>query len=80
RGMRHGYFGIRRRKVILQFGTVFVRCLPDESCVIKRSFQFELKGTLYYTGFVWETPDKYGAELENDFPAPDTKVTMAHAT
>ncbi|WP_095093715.1 hypothetical protein [Pseudomonas sp. Irchel 3A5] len=43
-------------------------------------FQFELNGTLYYTGFVWETPDKYGAELENDFPAPDTKVTMAHAT
>ncbi|QXG49965.1 hypothetical protein [Pseudomonas viridiflava] len=43
-------------------------------------FQFELNGTLYYTGFVWETPDKYGAGLENDFPAPDTKVTMAHAT
>lgn len=43
-------------------------------------FQFELNGTLYYTGFAWETPEKFGAELENHFPAPGTKVTISHAT
>jgi len=43
-------------------------------------FQFELGGTTYYTGFAWETPELYGAERENYIPAPDTKVTLAHAT
>jgi|GEM_PF-230657 len=43
-------------------------------------FQFELNGTTYYTGFAWETPELYGAERESHFPAPDTKVTLTHAT
>ena len=43
-------------------------------------FQFELDGTTYYTGFAWETPELYGTERENHVPAPDTKVTLAHAT
>ncbi|WDJ95933.1 hypothetical protein [Xanthomonas campestris] len=43
-------------------------------------FQFELGGTRYYTGFAWETPELFGAERENHYPAPGTKVTLAHAT
>ncbi|EGD06750.1 hypothetical protein XVE_5083 [Xanthomonas vesicatoria ATCC 35937] len=43
-------------------------------------FQFELSGRRYYTGFAWETPELYGAERENHYAAPDTKVTLAHAT
>ncbi|MCC4620818.1 hypothetical protein LL965_12245 [Xanthomonas cassavae CFBP 4642] len=43
-------------------------------------FQFELGGTRYYTGFAWETPELHGAERENHYPAPGTKVTLAHAT
>ncbi|MHA6557293.1 hypothetical protein [Pseudomonas viridiflava] len=43
-------------------------------------FQFEVGGTLYYTGFAWETPEKFGADLVNHYPAPETKVTLTHAT
>jgi hypothetical protein len=43
-------------------------------------FEFELGGTRYYTGFAWETPEIYGAERENHYPAPDTPVTLAQAT
>ncbi|CEE80064.1 conserved exported hypothetical protein [Xanthomonas citri pv. citri] len=43
-------------------------------------FQFELGGTRYYTGFAWETPERFGAEGEDHSPAPGTKVTLAHAT
>ena len=43
-------------------------------------FQFELEGTTYYTGFAWETPEVFGAERENHYPAPDTPVTLAQAT
>jgi len=43
-------------------------------------FQFELGGTRYYTGFAWKTPQLFGADLENHYPAPDTPVTLAHAT
>lgn len=43
-------------------------------------FEFTLGGTRYYTGFAWETPELYGAERENHSPAPEAKVTLAHAT
>ncbi|AZR25542.1 hypothetical protein [Xanthomonas vasicola] len=43
-------------------------------------FQFELGGTRYYTGFAWETPERFGAESDDHSPAPGTKVTLAHAT
>ncbi|MEA5122774.1 hypothetical protein [Xanthomonas floridensis] len=42
--------------------------------------QFDLGGTHYYTGFAWKTPQLFGAERENHYAAPETKVTLAHAT
>lgn len=33
-------------------------------------FQFELGGTRYYTGFAWETPERFGAESQDHSPAP----------
>lgn len=40
---------------------------------------FELEGTRYYTGFVWETRERYGKPGEDDI-APDTQVNLAEAT
>lgn len=42
--------------------------------------QFDLGGKHYYTGFAWETPELYGEDLKSHFPAPATKVTLAHTT
>jgi hypothetical protein len=42
--------------------------------------QFDLGDKHYYTGFAWETPELYGEDLKNHYPAPGTKVTLAHAT
>lgn len=41
---------------------------------------FEAGGKLWYTGFAWETPNKYGAARENNVIDPNAKVTLTHAT
>ncbi len=40
---------------------------------------FELEGTRYYTGFVWETADRYGKPGEEDI-GPETQVNLSEAT
>lgn len=40
---------------------------------------FELGGTHYFTGFAWETGERYGKQGE-DNPAPDTQVNVTEAT
>lgn len=40
---------------------------------------FELGGTRYYTGFTWDTREKYGKPGEDEV-GPDTQVNMAEAT
>ncbi|KXJ63721.1 hypothetical protein AXY46_25205 [Achromobacter xylosoxidans] len=40
---------------------------------------FELDGTPYYTGFVWETAERYGKPGEDDV-GPMTTVNLAEAT
>lgn len=40
---------------------------------------FEMEGARYYTGFVWETRERYGKPGEDDI-APDTQVNLAEAT
>lgn len=40
---------------------------------------FELGGTRYYTGFVWDTREKYGKPGEDEV-APGTQVNLAEAT
>ncbi len=40
---------------------------------------FELAGTRYYTGFVWETAERYGKPGEDDI-APTTPVNLSEAT
>jgi len=40
---------------------------------------FELEGTPYYTGFVWETAERYGKPGEDDV-GPMTPVNLAEAT
>lgn len=41
---------------------------------------FEAGGKHWYTGFAWETPNKYGAARENNIIDPSAKVTLTHAT
>jgi len=40
---------------------------------------FELEGTPYYTGFIWETAERYGKPGEDDV-GPMTTVNLAEAT
>ncbi|WP_193390936.1 hypothetical protein [Stenotrophomonas indicatrix] len=40
---------------------------------------FELAGTRYYTGFAWNTPQKYGKPGEDE-TGPDSQVTLTEAT
>lgn len=40
---------------------------------------FELNGTRYYTGFAWNTPQKFGKPGEDDV-GPDSQVTLSEAT
>lgn len=40
---------------------------------------FELAGTRYYTGFAWNTPNKYGKPGEDE-AGPTTQVTLTEAT
>lgn len=40
---------------------------------------FELGGTQYFTGFTWDTREKYGKPGEDD-AGPDTQVNLAEAT
>ncbi|WP_369039936.1 hypothetical protein [Stenotrophomonas maltophilia] len=40
---------------------------------------FELAGTRYYTGFAWNTPQKFGKPGEDDV-GPDSRVTLTEAT
>ncbi len=40
---------------------------------------FELEGTPYYTGFIWETAERYGKRGEDDV-GPMTTVNLAEAT
>ncbi len=43
-------------------------------------FPFEVGGTRYFTGFAWQTPDKYTPEQKQAPAAPETKVTLSDAT
>ena len=40
---------------------------------------FELNGTRYFTGFTWDTRERYGKPGEDD-AGPDTQVNLAEAT
>ena len=42
--------------------------------------QFEFDGKQYFTGFAYQTPDKYGKTDEENYPAPAGKATITHAT
>ncbi|MDT4824885.1 hypothetical protein FQZ97_581510 [compost metagenome] len=41
--------------------------------------EFDVAGRHFYTGFVWNAPDR-GAQNDEDFPAPDAQVKLAQAT
>lgn len=43
-------------------------------------YAFELQGKHYYTGFAYDTPDKFGKQDEETTPAPNAKVTLTQAT
>ncbi len=43
-------------------------------------YSFDLGGKHYFTGFATQTPDKYGKSEEEDYAAPDAKVTITQAT
>lgn len=42
--------------------------------------QHTAAGKLYYTGFAWITPTRYGAARDSDEVDPEAKVTLAQAT
>ncbi len=41
-------------------------------------YAFELGGKHYFTGFAYDTPDKFGKQ--DDLPGPDSKVTLTDGT
>lgn len=41
---------------------------------------FEWNGKRYFTGFAYDTPDKFGQQGDDTLPAPDAKVTLTEAT
>jgi hypothetical protein len=43
-------------------------------------YSFDLGGKHYFTGFATQTPDKYGKSEEENYAAPDAKVTITQAT
>lgn len=42
--------------------------------------QYESLGEQHYTGFAWSTPARYGADEEENYPDPGTKVVLSHAS
>lgn len=42
--------------------------------------EYEIQGRRYFTGFAYNTPEKYGASVEEEFPDPDAKVSLTQAT
>jgi hypothetical protein len=42
--------------------------------------EFELGGKHYFTGFAYDTPEKYGKSDEESYPDPDAHVTLTQAT
>ncbi len=42
--------------------------------------EFDLGGKRYFTGFAYDTPEKYGNDQDEGYPDPDAKVTLTSAT
>lgn len=42
--------------------------------------QFEFGGKQYFTGFAYQTPEKYGKSDDENYAGPGSKVTITHAT
>lgn len=42
--------------------------------------EFELAGKQFYTGFAYDTPEKYGKDAEEAYPDPAAQVTLTQAT
>ncbi|QVX40706.1 hypothetical protein J4H89_23215 (plasmid) [Ralstonia solanacearum] len=43
-------------------------------------YAFDLNGKRYFTGFAYDTPDKFSEQEKDVPPAPDAKVTLTEAT